>query len=85
MIHKNCLVGWLDNQIEKAEKEDNKEMVKAYTNVLNLILDANALKDLRWIEYHNKEGKIQTLTPIKVVNLTQFKMIIKEVDEDVSS
>ena len=78
MIHKNCLVGWLDTQIEKAEKEGNAEMVNAYTNVLNLIYDADALKDLKFIEYHDKEGNVQTLAPIKVINLTKFKMIVKE-------
>ena len=63
---------------KKAEKEGNAEMVNAYTNVLNLIYDADALKDLKFIEYHDKEGNVQTLTPIKIINLTKFKMVIKE-------
>ena len=79
MIHKNCLIGWLDNQIEKAEKENNTEMIKAYTNVLNIIYDSNALKKIEYLEYIDKKGDKNIITPIQLTLLNQYKIRIKEV------
>ena len=78
MIHKNCLIGWLDTQIENAEKENNVEMVKAYNNVLNLISDSNALKKIEYLEYVDKNGNNTTITPIQATVLNQYKRRIRE-------
>ena len=78
MIHKNCLIGWLDNQIEKAEKENNTEMVKAYSNVLNLIWNSDALKKIEYLEYIDKKGDKNIITPVQATVLNQYKIRIKE-------
>lgn len=78
MIHKNCLIGWLDTQIEKAEKENKTEMIKAYTNVLNLIYNSNALKKIEYLEYVDKNGNNTTITPIQATVLNQYKIRIRE-------
>ncbi len=79
MIHKNCLIGWLDTKIEKAEKEGNNEMVKAYTNVLNLIQDSDALKKIEYLELIDKEGNVELKKPIKCIVLNQHKIRVREV------
>lgn len=78
MIHKNCLIGWLDNQIEKAEKENKTEMIKAYNNVLNLISDSNAMKKIEYLEFIDKKGNATTITPIQTTVLNQYKIRIRE-------
>lgn len=78
MIHKNCLIGWLDTQIEKAEKENNTELIKAYTNVLNLIYNSNALKNIEYLEFIDKQGNKKIITPIQAKVLNQYKIRIRE-------
>lgn len=81
MIHKNCLIGWLDNQIEQSEKENNVEMVKAYRNVLNLIKDSDALNDIEYLEYFDKKGIVQIVKGVKVTLLNKYKIRIRELEE----
>lgn len=81
MIHKNCLIGWLDNQIEQSEEENNVEMVKAYTNVLNLIQESDALKDIEYLEYFDKKGNSKIIKGVKVIVLSKYKMRIRELEE----
>ena len=81
MIHKNCLIGWLDNQIEQSEKENNVEMVKAYLNVLNLIMDSDALNDIEYLEYFDKKGIVQIVKGVKVTLLNKYKIRIRELEE----
>lgn len=81
MIHKNCLIGWLDAQIENAEKENNVEMVKAYCNVLNLIRDSDALNDIEYLEYFDKKGIVQIVKGVKVTLLNKYKIRIRELEE----
>lgn len=81
MIHKNCLIGWLDNQIEQSEKENNVEMVKAYRNVLNLIRDSDALNDIEYLEYFDKKGIVQIVKGVKVTLLNKYKIRIRELEE----
>lgn len=81
MIHKNCLIGWLDNQIEQSEKENNVEMVKAYTNVLNLIQESDALNDIEYLEYFDKKGIVQIVKGVKVTLLNKYKIRIRELEE----
>lgn len=77
MIHKNCLIGWLDNQIEQSEEENNVEMVKAYTNVLNLIQGSDALSKVMCLELIEDDGKVKIINPIKLIVLNQYKIRVR--------
>lgn len=81
MIHKNCLIGWLDTQIENAEKENKQEAIEAYSNVLNLIQDSDALKHIEYLEYIDKKGGVQIVKGVKVTLLNKYKIRIRELEE----
>lgn len=81
MIHKNCLIGWLDTQIENAEKENKDETVGAYRKVLNLIQESDALKDIEYLEYFDKKGNSKIIKGVKVIVLSKYKMRIRELEE----
>lgn len=82
MIHKNCLMGWLDNQIDKSEKENNTEMVKAYTNVLNLIQDSDALGKVEYCELVDVDGSVEVFNPVSLIVLNQYKIRVRCLNGD---
>lgn len=80
LIGKDWLIGWLDTQVEQAEKDNKTDKVEAYRDVIAFLEweDEFSLADIKFLDYTDKEGNFKLVEGIKIDFLSQYKIVISE-------